>query len=110
MMQHVIFAGTKIKSDLSRYNWHCGVILLHYNSIGAWGQVSIVSHSYQIYFDFPGPDFNFDYGLCDHVIMRFASSYIGEEGWVALSQDNAEVEVVKRWGRERKGREMSGIC
>jgi hypothetical protein len=107
MMQHVIFAGTKIKSDLSRYNWHCGVILLHYNSIGALGQVSIVSHSYQIYFGFPGPDFNFDYGLCDHVIMRFASSYIGEEGWVALSQDNAEVEVGER---EREGREMSGIC
>jgi hypothetical protein len=39
--------------------------------------------------------------------MRFASSYVDEEGWVALSQDNAEVEVGER---EREGREMSGIC
>jgi hypothetical protein len=45
----------------------------HFNSVGALGQVSIVSHSYQIYFSFPGSDLNLDCGLCDHVIRRFAS-------------------------------------
>jgi len=76
-----------------------------------------LSHSYQIYFGFPGPDFNFDYGLCDHVIMRFASSYVGEEGWVALSQDNDEVEVGERERGERNVGHMligflfvPGIC
>jgi hypothetical protein len=44
------------------------------NSVGALGQVSIVSHSYQTYFGFPGSDLNLDYGLRDHVITRFASS------------------------------------
>jgi hypothetical protein len=37
------------------------------------GQVSIVSHSYQTYFDFPGSDLNLDCGLRDHVITRFTS-------------------------------------
>jgi len=37
------------------------------------GQVSIVSHSYQTYFGFPGSDLNLDCGLRDHVITRFAS-------------------------------------
>jgi len=38
------------------------------------GQVSIVSHSYQTYFGFPGSDLNLDCGLRDHVITRFASA------------------------------------
>jgi len=37
------------------------------------GQVFIVSHSYQTYFNFPGLDLNLDCGLRDHVITRFAS-------------------------------------
>ena len=32
-----------------------------------------MSHSYQTYFGFPGSDLNFDCGLRDHVITRFAS-------------------------------------
>jgi len=28
VMQHVFFAGTKNKFDLSRYNWHSGVFLI----------------------------------------------------------------------------------
>jgi len=43
------------------------------NSVGALGQVCIVSHSYQTYFGFPGSDLNLDCGLRDHVITRFAS-------------------------------------
>ncbi|KAL3569551.1 hypothetical protein D5086_029441 [Populus alba] len=35
--------------------------------------VSIVSHSYQTSFGFPGSDLNLDCGLRDHVITRFAS-------------------------------------
>jgi hypothetical protein len=37
MMQHVIFARTEIKSDLSRYNWPCGVIRFNFNSVHARG-------------------------------------------------------------------------
>jgi hypothetical protein len=43
------------------------------NSVGALGQVSIVSHSYQTYFGFPRSDLNLDCGLRDHVMTRFAS-------------------------------------
>ena len=49
--------------DLSKINWLRGVILLHPNSVGALGQVSIVSHSYHIYFGFPELDLNLDCGL-----------------------------------------------
>ena len=42
------------------------------NSVGALGQVFIVSHSYETYFGFPGLDLNLDCGLHDHVITRFA--------------------------------------
>jgi hypothetical protein len=34
----------RTESGLSKINWLYGVILLHYNSIGALGQVFIVSH------------------------------------------------------------------
>jgi hypothetical protein len=61
------------KSDLSKINWLRGVIWLHSNSVGALEQVFIVSRSYQTSFDFSGSDFNFDCGLCDHVITRYAS-------------------------------------
>jgi hypothetical protein len=37
-----------------------------------------VSHSYQAYFCFPGSDLNFDCGLRDNVITRFAS--VGDFG------------------------------
>jgi hypothetical protein len=43
------------------------------NIVGALGQVSIVSHSYQTSFSFPGSDLNLDCRLCDHVITRFPS-------------------------------------
>ena len=36
----------RIESDLSKINWFRGVILLHFSSVGALEQVSIVSHSY----------------------------------------------------------------
>ena len=38
------------------------------NSVGALGQVFIVSHSYQTYFGFPGSDLNLDCGLRDHEV------------------------------------------
>jgi hypothetical protein len=63
----------QIESDLSKINWLRGVIVLHSNSVSALGQVSIVSHSYQTYFGFPGSDLNLDCGLRDHVITRFVS-------------------------------------
>jgi len=47
------------------------------NSVGALGQVSIVSHSYQTSFGFPGSNLKLDCGLCDHVITRFASNSVG---------------------------------
>jgi hypothetical protein len=50
-----------------------GVIILHSNSVGALGQVSIVSHSYQVYFGFLESDLNLNCGLHDYVITRFAS-------------------------------------
>lgn len=53
LMQHVIFAGTKIKSDLSRYNWPCGIIRFNSNS-GALKQVSIASHFSNLIFSFLG--------------------------------------------------------
>jgi hypothetical protein len=61
--------------DLSKINWLRDVIL--FNPI-VWclGQVSIVSYSYHTYFGFLGSGLNLDCGLCDHVITRFASSYI----------------------------------
>ena len=43
------------------------------NSVGALGEISIMSHPYQTYFSFLGSDLNLDYGLRDHVITRFAS-------------------------------------
>jgi hypothetical protein len=63
----------RTESDLSKINWLCGIILLHSNSVDALEQVSIVSHSYQTYFGFSESDLNLDCGLCDHVIMKFAS-------------------------------------
>jgi hypothetical protein len=54
MMQHVIFAGKKIKSDLSRYNWLCGGIHFNSNSVGALGQVFIVSYFSNLIFSFLG--------------------------------------------------------
>jgi hypothetical protein len=60
----------RTESDLSKINWLCGVTLLHPNSVGALGQVSIVSHSYHIYFDFPELDLNLDCGLHDYVITK----------------------------------------
>ena len=36
--------------DLSKINWLRGIILLHSNNIGALRKVSIVLHSYQIFF------------------------------------------------------------
>jgi len=60
----------RTESDLSKINWLRGVILLHPNSVGALGQVSIVSHSYHIYFDFPELDLNLDCGLYDYVITK----------------------------------------
>jgi len=63
----------RTESDLSKINWLHDIILLHSNSVGALGQVSIVSHSYKTYFSFPGLDPNLDCGLRDHVITRFAS-------------------------------------
>jgi hypothetical protein len=60
----------RTESDLSKINWLRGVILLHPNSVGALGQVSIVSHSYHIYFDFPELDLNLDCGLHDYVITK----------------------------------------
>ena len=46
------------------------------NNVGALGQVSIVSHSYQTYFGFPRSNLNLNCGLRDHMITRFASSHM----------------------------------
>jgi hypothetical protein len=70
---HSILEQTE--SNLSKIKWLRGIILLHSNNGGALGQVSIVSHSYQTYFDFSGSDLNLNCGLRDHVIMRFASTW-----------------------------------
>ena len=51
------------------------------NNVGALRQVSIVSHSYQTYFGFPGSNLNLDCGWRDHVIMRFASVGIRARLW-----------------------------
>jgi hypothetical protein len=61
----------RIESDLLKINWLRGVILLHSNSVGALGQVCIVSHSYQTYFSFLRLDLILDFGLHDHEI-RFS--------------------------------------
>jgi len=58
----------RTESHLSKINWLRGVILLHSNSVGALGQVFIVSHSNQNYFGFPGLDLNLDWGLCNHEV------------------------------------------
>jgi hypothetical protein len=63
----------RIESNFLKINWLREVILLHSNSVGVLGEVSIVSHSYQTYFDFPESYLNLAYGLHDRVIMRFAS-------------------------------------
>jgi len=60
----------RTESDLSKINWLRDVILLHPNSVGALGQVSIVSHFYHIYFGFPELDLNLDCGLHDYVITK----------------------------------------
>jgi hypothetical protein len=70
VMQHIIFAGTKIKSDLSRYNWPCGVIWFNSNSAGVLGQVFILSSFSNLIFRFLGEN---DWGLLNHVIKRFVS-------------------------------------
>jgi hypothetical protein len=59
-----------IESDLSKIIWLCGIIQIHSNSGGALRQVSIMSHSYQTYFDFLGLDLDFNSGF---LIMRFTS-------------------------------------
>ena len=64
------------ESDLSKIKWLCGVILVIPIVLVPWEQVSIVSHSYQTYFGFPGSDFILRCGLRDHVITSFASGGI----------------------------------
>jgi len=54
--------------DLSKINWLRDVLLFHSNNVGALGQVFIVSHSYQIYFDFRESNLNLDFGLRDHEV------------------------------------------
>jgi hypothetical protein len=54
VMQHVIFVGTKIKSNLSRYKWPYGLIPFNCNSVGVLRQVSIVSHFSNLIFSFLG--------------------------------------------------------
>jgi len=51
-MQYVIFVGIKIKSDLSRYNWSCGIIRFNFNSASVLKQVSIMSHFSDLSFGF----------------------------------------------------------
>ena len=58
----------RTESDLSKINWLCGVILLLPIVLVPWGQVSIVSHSYQTYFGFPGSDLILRCGLRDHEV------------------------------------------
>jgi hypothetical protein len=65
-LHSLVFERTE--SDLSKINWFYGVILLHFNSVGALWQVFIVWHSYQTYFSFLGSDLNLDCGLRDHEI------------------------------------------
>ena len=55
--------------DLSKINWLRCVILLPSKSVGALGQVSILSHSYQTYLCFPRSDLNLDCGLRDHEVF-----------------------------------------
>jgi hypothetical protein len=40
--------------DFLKINWLRGIILLHFNSVGALGKIFIVSHSFQTYFCFSG--------------------------------------------------------
>ena len=51
-MQHIFFVGTKINSNLSRYDWPYSVIWFNSNSIGFLGQVFIVSHFSNLIFSF----------------------------------------------------------
>jgi hypothetical protein len=62
--------------DLWKINWILGVIRFYSNSVGALGQVSIVSHSYQTSFGFPGSDLNLDYGLRDHEVRVNRPSFL----------------------------------
>ena len=85
----------RTKSDLSKIKWLRGIILLNPIVLVPWGrfffffgkltlgQVSIVSHSYQTYFGFPGSDLNLDCGS-DHVITRFASERLLLSSKVAM--------------------------
>ena len=51
-MHHIIFVGTKIKSDLSMYNQSCGIIRFNSNNVGALRQVLIISHFLNLIFGF----------------------------------------------------------
>ena len=86
MIQHVIFVGIKIKSDLLRYNWSCGVIRFNSNSIGVLGQVSIVSHFSNLIFIF-FKEVSFLLGLLEHVIKRDLHQYFYHkiQTWSSLS-------------------------
>jgi hypothetical protein len=66
------------KTDLSKINWLYGIIQLHSNSGSALGQVFIVLYSYKTSFGFSRSDLNLNCGLCDHMIMWFASFGIRE--------------------------------
>jgi hypothetical protein len=73
----------RIESNLSKINWLHGVILLHSNSVGALGQVFIVSHSYQAFFGFPRSDLNFDCGLRDdEVHISWYQSWAPKQGHI----------------------------
>ena len=63
----------RTESDLSKINWFCGIILLISIVLVPWGQVSIVSHSYQTYFGFPGSDLILGCGLRDHEVRIISS-------------------------------------
>jgi hypothetical protein len=61
--------------NLSKINWLHDVILFHSNSVGALWQVSIVSHSYQTHFSFPGSDLNLDCELRDQFSYNFTFDF-----------------------------------
>ena len=68
----VIFSFFQFLNELNlTYQRLTGFVASFYfnpNIIGALRQVSIVSHSHQTYFGFPGSDLNLDYGLRDQEI------------------------------------------